>query len=328
MEIYSSIPADIQDITALIPYSDDSNVNINLVPQNTEYIPENTLKIRENIHNNNSVPINHLESNIEEKNGNDIEKEELIQEKDVEIEIEPKIPTVMKSENMIETFSENNREIITEVELEVEDIIDTKSKKKQKEELSKALIPNKEPEFGKEKFIPKAQDVTEEIVQKFIDDKEHYLEISLFQEQISHLDINYFFSKEYSSKYLLETYPKIKEVYQVYVPAKLNPYTFWMKFMYFVYDEYEKKDSEVVKVDYHSLNRYIVSAILSFVKVFFVIMILHHYEAPTFLYLYPAIWFIFGILIILRAMQIQKKNNIIAAKLKEEGIELKEMESV
>lgn len=164
---------------------------------------------------------------------------------------------------------------------------------------------------------------------------------------------------------LLSSFPLLKLVYLKYVPSKMEENDFWQRFIWFVHyyhwtnhqqdfsmeevtddqirstetelllDEddngEEKKDSEKIKLDYHSVNRYIASAILSFLKVFIVCAVLKQYNAPMYYYLYPALWVVIGFLIILRALQIQRQNNAQVAKLeqmREEGIELQEMESV
>ena len=156
---------------------------------------------------------------------------------------------------------------------------------------------------------------------------------------------------------LLMAFPLLKMFYAKLVPRRLTEKAFWRRFVWFVHyyhwrrvrDDWEFREGdteheqpleplddeegpyEVIKFDYHSVDRYIASACLSFLKVFLVCAVLRNYGAPWYFYLYPALWVVIGLLIIGRALQIQRKNNLLKARYDEslaEGTELREMESI
>ena len=213
-----------------------------------------------------------------------------------------------------------------------------------------------------------SNEVSSDVVQYLVVNIEELTE-SLAEEvkyQIDSIRMEQFFSRTTQSD-LLASFPLLRLLYQKYVPQKISVEDFWCRFIWAVHyyhwrhhkqdfsieevtpdgipseelsllsDEFEEDENvsevpvEIIKLDYHSVNRYIASAILAFLKVFIVCAVLSEYAAPWYYYLYPALWVVIGFLIILRALQIQRLNNQQTAKLAEseaEGIELREMESV
>ena len=298
------------------------------------------------------------------------EKNENQELEDVSINLEDNgdsitIPEVItdksqKNENIISLVK--NKEQEAEIEVKLEDLNNEDSMTEKNEEDNYL-----EQEIRSDCLNSNltSSEVSGDLVQSLVVNIEELLEP--LPEHISYkidsVRLEQFFSQQ-SQDDLLNTFPLLKMLQQKYVPNRMSEQEFWIRFVWYVHyynwghhkqdfimkeitddafnerseeellltEENEEDDEiEAIKLDYHSVDRYIASAILSFLKVFIVCAVLKNYSAPWYYYLYPALWVFIGFLIVLRALQIQRSNNMLKAKLdesREQGIELREIESV
>lgn len=255
-----------------------------------------------------------------------------------------------------------NGEIVKKPEIQknAEKKIDDKKTEEKIENVKKKKEEEKEKIDCLEMDI-KSGTVTNEMIQYLVVHSEYLTEnlnenirIKLGKDRIER-----FFENHLLKNDLLKSFPLLRMIHQKYIPSQLSEDEFWERFVWFIHYQYfllnknlissdgdiftdieydgdnplinRELPQNIVKFDYHSVKRYIASSILSILKVFIVCAVLKAYEAPWYFYLYPALWVLITILIILRALQIQRQNNIVSDRLeksREDGIEMHELESI
>jgi hypothetical protein len=204
-----------------------------------------------------------------------------------------------------------------------------------------------------------AKDISSSMIESLINNQDFFVDtLPKHLEKNLQLKVEEFFINA-SKQDLLNSYGWLKIFYERHTQT-ISEDAFWLGFVWFchykiyvdrntpppeevipVISEKSEEEAlleedngpkpEVIKLDYHSVNRYIASAILSFLKVFLVCAVLNAYDAPWYFYMYPALWVVIGVLICVRALMIQRRNNQLAAKAlaqQETGVEMHELESV